>query len=69
MTISISEKEYNAIVYATNQIESLIESALDEDYIKESQNVTSSLYNIQKKYKKAKFRDSYYMKVKNKYAP
>lgn len=54
MTITISEKEYDAISFAVNQIETEIEGASDEGYLEDACRHQSALYRIMDKYKKAR---------------
>ena len=53
MNISISKEEYDAIVFASNQIETEIEGA-DEDYAQEAGKQLNALYNVQQKYMRAR---------------
>lgn len=54
MTITISEKEYDAICFAVSQIETEIEGASDEGYLEDACRHQSALYRIMDKYKKAR---------------
>ena len=54
MTITISEKEYEAISFAVSQIESEVEGASDEGYLEDACRHQSALYRIMDKYKKAR---------------
>lgn len=53
MTITISEKEYLAINFAVNQIQTEIEGASDEGFLKDADKHQNALYRIMVKYKKA----------------
>ena len=54
MTITISEKEYNAVAFALTQVETEVEAASDEQFIAEAGECCAALYNIMNKYKKAR---------------
>ena len=54
MTITISEKEYQAINFAVNQIQTEIEGASDVRFLKDACRHQSALYRIMDKYKKAR---------------
>lgn len=56
MTITITEEEYEAISFATTQLESEIESALDENFLNNAKNSLIALYRIIEKYKKARYK-------------
>lgn len=51
MTISVNNKEYCAILFAIDQIETLIEAADEESFIEDSNNCLKHLYDIINKYK------------------
>jgi hypothetical protein len=51
MTISVNENEYDAISFAIDQIETLIEAADDESFVEDSNNCLKHLYDIMDKYK------------------
>ena len=53
MNISISKEEYDAIVFASIQIETEIEAA-SEEYAQEAGKYLNALYNVQQKYKRAR---------------
>lgn len=54
MTITLTEKEYEAISFAINQVESALEGASDEDYIEAANASLGLLENVMYKYKKAR---------------
>ena len=56
MTITITNKEYEAISFAATQLESKIESAVDENLLNNAENSLSDLYRIMEKYKKARYK-------------
>ena len=56
MTITITEEEYEAISFAATQLESEIESALDENFLKNAKNNLYAIYRIMGKYKKARYK-------------
>ncbi len=64
MTITISEKEYDAICFAVSQIEAAIEGAEDEDYLDDACIHQSALYRIMDKYKKARSKAREYQYVR-----
>jgi hypothetical protein len=53
MTITVTEKEYDAISFALNQVEAALEAATDEGYIAAAETHTKALYDVMEKYKKA----------------
>lgn len=56
MTITITEKEYDAIAFALTQVETEVEAASDEKFIADAEESCNSLYNIMEKYKKARYK-------------
>lgn len=54
MTTTITEKEYDAICFAINQVEIEVEAASDESYLNEANDALSHLYRVCEKYKKAR---------------
>ena len=64
MTITITEEEYEAISFAATQLESEIESALDENFLNNAKNSLSALYRIMEKYKKAKYKAREFQSVR-----
>lgn len=64
MTITINEKEYDAISFAICQVENELESATDEEYVEEAKAYISALYDIMDKYKKAWEKAKYFQMVR-----
>lgn len=56
MTITITNKEYEAISFAATQLESEIESAINENFLNNAENSLSDLCSIMEKYKKAHYK-------------
>lgn len=56
MTITITEKEYDAVSFAINQIQSEVEGANDEIFLDDAYRHQSALYSIMEKYKKARYK-------------
>ena len=64
MTITITQKEYKAISFATNQIQTEIEGASNEDFLDDACRHQSALYSIMEKYKKARYRARVFQNVR-----
>lgn len=64
MTITITNKEYEAISFAATQLESEIESAINENFLNNAENSLSDLYRIMEKYKKARYKAREYQDVR-----
>ena len=64
MTITITHKEYEAISFAATQLESEIESAVDENFLNNAENSLSDLYRIMEKYKKARYKAREFQNVR-----
>lgn len=58
MTITITEKEYEAICEVINQVEDAYEAATDETYLKEMAEILHLANNVALKYKKARAKAS-----------
>ena len=56
MTITITEKEYNAISFALTQVQTEIEGGCDDKFLADAEEYCKSLYNIMEKYKKARYK-------------
>ncbi|MBQ7462443.1 MAG: hypothetical protein IJS63_09365 [Bacteroidaceae bacterium] len=54
MTITVTEKEYDAISFAIGQIETSVEAATDEEYLADAEVNLNALYSVMGKYKKAR---------------
>ena len=54
MTITITEKEYDAISFAIGQVEGAAEAATDEEYLADAEVHLEALYAVMDKYKKAR---------------
>ena len=64
MTITITEKEYDAISFAINQVETALEGASDENYIEDANTQLELLYRVMKKYKKARHKANEFQYVR-----
>ena len=64
MTITLTEKEYDAISFAICQVETELEAATDEEYLAEAKTYVSALYDIMEKYKKAYQKAKYFQMVR-----
>lgn len=64
MTINVTEKEYNAISFATCQIETTIEAADDESFIEDANNCLQCLYDIMEKFKAKNEKVRYFQAVR-----
>lgn len=64
MTITMTEKEYNAVAFALDQIGTVVEAATNEEYIKDAEEASISLYSIMEKYKKARFKANEFQQVR-----
>ena len=64
MTITITEKEYDAIAFALDQIGTEVEAATDEAFIADAEKHCNSLYNIMEKYKKARYKAKEFQDVR-----
>ncbi len=64
ITITITQEEYEAISFAATQLESEIESALDENFLNNAENSLSALYRIMEKYKKARYKAREFQEVR-----
>ena len=64
MTITITQEEYEAISFATTQIETEIEGASDEAFIEDASKAQSALYRIMEKYKKARYKAREFQEVR-----
>lgn len=51
MTISITEKEFDALLFAITQIEGALESATDDSYIVDAEESLRQLHSICRKIK------------------
>lgn len=56
MRVSITKKEFEAILFGLDQISDALESASDEEYIKSANEAIDCLYNISDKYKIAQLK-------------
>lgn len=64
MTITITQEEYDAISFATSQIETEIEGASDEGFLGDACKYQSALYRIMGKYKKARYKARMFQEVR-----
>lgn len=64
MTITITEKEYDAISFALGQVQTEIEGASDEEFLDMACKATEALYNVQEKYRKARMKANYFQSVR-----
>ena len=64
MTITVTEKEYDAISFALNQVEAELEAATDEGYIAAAETHIKALYDVMEKYKKAREKANYFQMVR-----
>lgn len=64
MTITITEKEYNAIHAVLDQVETSYEGASDPDYLKTMGESISLVYSVIRKYKKARGKANYFQSVR-----
>lgn len=64
MTITITEKEYEAISFALGQLQSEIEAASDEGFLDMANKATSAIYNVQKKYREARAKAKYFQSIR-----
>ena len=64
MTITITNKEYEAISFAATQLESEIESAVDENFLNNAENSLSDLYRIMEKYKIARYKANEFQHIR-----
>ena len=51
MNISVTQREFEAILFATSQVEGDLEAATNEDYIKDAKGYLNNLYSLCRKYK------------------
>lgn len=51
MNISVTQREFEAILFATSQVEGDLEAAMNEDYIKDAKGYLNNLYSLCRKYK------------------
>lgn len=54
MTITVNEKEYEALNFAMEQVETEMESATNEDFLNIANTHIKALYDLIDKYKKAR---------------
>ena len=54
MNVWITKSEFDAIYFATVQVQSALEGAGDEDYIRDANEALDALYNFIDKYKNAR---------------
>ena len=66
MTVTISEKEYQAINFAVNQIQTEIEGASDKNFLKDANKHQSALYRIMVKYEKARKKANNFLSIRKK---
>ena len=64
MTITITNKEYDAICYAICQIEYEIESASDDNYLKDATCQLNELNRIVEKYRNARYKANEFQDVR-----
>jgi len=64
MTITITEKEFEAIKFARGQVQSEIEGASDEEFLKDASTAIEALYSVQDKYMKARHKANYFQSVR-----
>lgn len=64
MTITITEKEYRAISFALNQLQTEVEAASDKDFLDMANEATLAIYNVQKKYREARNKVRYFRLVR-----
>ncbi|MBQ7179927.1 MAG: hypothetical protein IJR87_01390 [Bacteroidaceae bacterium] len=64
MTITITEKEYDAIAFALTQIGTEVEAASDETYIADAGECCDALYKIMERYKKARYKAREFQNVR-----
>ena len=64
MRVSITEREYGAISFAINQIQTEIEAASDEGFLEDACRYQSDLYQIMVKYKKARYKAREFQQVR-----
>lgn len=64
MTITITEKEYDAISFALGQLQSEIEAASDEGFLDMAEKATEEIYKVQEKYRKARMKANYFQSVR-----
>ncbi len=64
MTITITEKEYDALQFAITQVEADLEAATNEQYCKDANNCLDALYCINKKYHNARQKANYFQAVR-----
>jgi len=64
MTITVTEKEYEAISFALNQVESELEAATNDEYITEAETHVKALYDVMEKYKNARHKANYFQMVR-----
>ena len=64
MTITITEKEYEAISFALGQLQTEIEAASDEGFLDMAEKATSAIYNVQKKYREARAKAKYFQSIR-----
>lgn len=54
MTITVTEKEFDAISFAIGQVEGAVEAATNEEYLEDAETHLKALYAVMKKYKNAR---------------
>lgn len=64
MTITINEKEYDAISFALSQVEDVVQSATNEDYIANADECCKALYSVMDKYKEARMKAREFQSVR-----
>lgn len=64
MTITITQEEYDAISFATTQIETEIEGASNEVFINDACNSQRALYRIMEKYKTERYKAREFQSVR-----
>lgn len=64
MTITITDKEYEAISFALGQLQTEIEAASDEGFLDMAEKATSAIYNVQKKYREARDKAKYFQSIR-----
>lgn len=64
MNVTITEKEYDALIFAVGQIEGDLEAATNEDYIHEAETCVVALDRIIEKYRKARYNANYFQTVR-----
>lgn len=64
MTITVTEKEYNAIYEVLNQVETDYEAASDKKYLESMSETIDLVNNVLDKYKKARFKAAEFKQVR-----